>query len=97
MLQRSAASISRTPVALSAPAESMDAIEEARRARGLDVPYGERWERLKEKLKRKRRKPHTHGPPDPPAPTAASPPDPPPEDRGEGPKIWLPPPDLDKR
>jgi hypothetical protein len=80
----------------------MENVAKARRARGLDVPYGERWERLKERLKKKRRKPHTHGPPDAPPPTATSPPDPPPEtpppkEQGSGPKIWLPPPDLDRR
>jgi hypothetical protein len=90
------------PVVLNAPAEAMERIEKVRRARGLDVPYGKRWERLKERLKKKRRKPHTHGPPGQPPPTAVSPPDPPPkapppEERSDGPKIWLPPPDLDRR
>lgn len=90
------------PVVVTAPLEKMEKIAKARRARGLDVPYGERWERLKERLKKKRRKPHTHGPPGQPPPTATSPPNPPPETpppekRGSGPKIWLPPPDLDRR
>jgi len=68
-------------------------IADVRRARGLDVPYGKQWERLKERLKERRVKPHTHGS----APPGTAPPlpaEPPPKASGDAPKIWLPPPDL---
>ena len=86
-----------TPQVVSAPLKKLQQLADIRRARGLDVPYGERWERLKERMKKKRSKPHTHGaagtagvPPDSPVakPPVAKPPDP------GGPKIWVPPPDL---
>jgi hypothetical protein len=38
-----------------APDEAMERVAKARRARGLDVPYGKHWERLKRRMKKKRR------------------------------------------
>jgi hypothetical protein len=90
----------KQPKVVKAPSAVTKKLADIRRARGLDVPYGERWERLKERVKKKRQKPHTHGaaPPGSAPPVQANPPpdpppDPPPGD-GPGPKIWLPPPDL---
>lgn len=77
---------------------AVEAIQKIRRARGLDVPYGKRWERLKERMQKRRRKPHTHGPAASAVPPPVQPPDPPPEKAsGQTPKIWLPPPDLGRR
>lgn len=88
---------SHGPKAAKQPLKRLKKIEDVRRARGLDVPYGKRWERLKERLKKKRHKPHTHGaaaagPAPPPLP--GLPVTPPPKASPDGPKIWLPPPDL---
>ena len=53
-----------TPQVVTAPLKKLQKIADVRRARGLDVPYGKRWERLKERLKKNRKKPYTHGPPE---------------------------------
>lgn len=85
------------PMPVGAPPEKLKKLADIRRARGLDVPYGKRWERLKERMKKKRRPPHSHRPsatalPLPPAlPPATAPP---PSSQADGPKIWIPPPDL---
>jgi len=71
-------------------------MEKVRRARGLDVPYGKRWEKLKERMRRKRAKPYTHAAAAPPGTAPPTPPPSPPASDGS-PKIWLPPPDLGRK
>lgn len=71
-------------------------MERVRRARGLDVPYGKRWEKLKERMKKRRHKPYTHGASPPGGAPPAKPPAPPPP-KADGAKIWLPPPNLGRK
>lgn len=42
------------PMPVSAPPKDLKKLADIRRFRGLDVPYGKRWERLKGRMKKRR-------------------------------------------